>query len=91
VAGAARPGPSVCGKPAGLTMPWSKLRYRLGLEQEQPPRYRQRREVPPAPPPPQPAPRFKRTTRDPFEQADLMRSELQSGRCSWAPTSRKKR
>ena len=72
-------------------MPWSKLRYRLGLEQEQPPPYRQKRKPPPKAGEPGCPPRFKRTTRDPFEQADLMRSELQSGRCSWAPTTKRKK
>jgi hypothetical protein len=72
-------------------MPWSKLRYRLGLEQIQPAPYVRRREVPPLPVPPEPAPRFKRTTRDPFEQAEAMRKELQVGKCSWAPGSKRRR
>lgn len=72
-------------------MPWSKLRYRLGMEQEQAPRYKRRREVPPPPAPYEPPPRFARRERSPDEAAALMRAEMDAGRCSWAPGGKRKR
>lgn len=71
-------------------MPWSKLRYRLGLEQIQPPRYVPKRKPPPAAGSPEAPPKTKRTTRDPFEQAEAMRKELQAGKVSWAPGPKRK-